>query len=64
VKDESTALNRLGWFDIHFQVTLLVMTSLKGFRPPVRNTDIRGSIQKFPGWPPGARTADGTALCH
>jgi hypothetical protein len=22
------------------------------------------SIQKFPDWPPGARTANGTALCH
>jgi hypothetical protein len=21
-------------------------------------------IQKFPDWPPGARTANGTALCH
>jgi hypothetical protein len=25
---------------------------------------IRGCIQKFPNWPPGARTANGTALCH
>jgi hypothetical protein len=25
---------------------------------------IRGCIQKFPDWQPGARTADGTALCH
>jgi hypothetical protein len=24
----------------------------------------RGSIQKFPNWPPGARTANGTAVCH
>jgi hypothetical protein len=23
-----------------------------------------GFIQKFPDWPPGARTANGTALCH
>jgi hypothetical protein len=23
-----------------------------------------GRIQKFPDWPPGARTANGTALCH
>jgi len=21
-------------------------------------------IQKFPDWPPGARTANGTAVCH
>jgi hypothetical protein len=27
-------------------------------------TCIRGCIQKFPDWPPGARTANGTALCH
>jgi hypothetical protein len=25
---------------------------------------IRGCIQTFPDWPPGARTANGTALCH
>jgi hypothetical protein len=23
-----------------------------------------GCIQKFPVWPPGALTANGTALCH
>jgi len=26
--------------------------------------DIQGCIQKFPDWPPGVRTANGTALCH
>jgi hypothetical protein len=25
---------------------------------------VRACIQKFPDWPPGARTASGTALCH
>jgi len=25
---------------------------------------IRGCIQTFPDWPRGARTANGTALCH
>jgi hypothetical protein len=25
---------------------------------------VRGYIQKFPDWPPGARTANGTAFCH
>jgi hypothetical protein len=25
---------------------------------------LRGCIQKFPDWPPGARTGNGTALCH
>jgi hypothetical protein len=28
------------------------------------NTLIRGCIQKFQDWPPGARTANGTAFCH
>jgi hypothetical protein len=27
-------------------------------------TDTISTIQKFPDWPPGARTANGTALCH
>jgi hypothetical protein len=26
--------------------------------------DLRGCIQRFPDWPPGARTVNGTALCH
>jgi hypothetical protein len=26
--------------------------------------EIRGCNQKFPDWKPGARTANGTALCH
>jgi hypothetical protein len=26
--------------------------------------DKRGRTQKFPDWPPGARTANGKALCH
>jgi hypothetical protein len=26
--------------------------------------NIRRRIQKFPDWPPGKRTANGTALCH
>jgi hypothetical protein len=25
---------------------------------------VRECMQKFPDWPPGARTASGTALCH
>jgi len=29
-----------------------------------RNQEIRGCIQKFPDWPPGARTANDPALCH
>jgi hypothetical protein len=25
---------------------------------------LRGCVQNFTDWPPGARTANGTALCH
>jgi len=25
---------------------------------------LRGCIEKFPDWPPGTRTANGTDLCH
>jgi len=28
------------------------------------DSNLRGFIQKFPDLPPGARTANGTALCH
>jgi hypothetical protein len=31
---------------------------------PTRGMDVRGCIQKFPDWQPGARTANDTALCH
>jgi hypothetical protein len=31
---------------------------------PVITRDLRGCIQTFPDWPPGARTANGTSLCH
>jgi hypothetical protein len=30
----------------------------------VMYNNVRGCIQKFSDWPPGARTANGTALCH
>jgi hypothetical protein len=29
-----------------------------------RLEDVREYIQKFPNWPPGARTANGRAFCH
>jgi hypothetical protein len=32
-----------------------------GTRPSV---DLRKCIQKFSDWPPGARIANGTTLCH
>jgi hypothetical protein len=33
-------------------------------KPTVSEAHIWGCIQKFPDWPPGARTANGTALCQ
>jgi len=30
----------------------------------IQHTHIRGSVQKFPDWPPGARTTNDKALCH
>jgi len=27
-------------------------------------SSVRGCIHKFPDWPPGARTANGRALCY
>jgi hypothetical protein len=32
--------------------------------PLTKQQCVRGCIQKFPDWPPGARTANGTALCQ
>jgi hypothetical protein len=29
-----------------------------------QKTPLGGCVQKSLGWPPGARTANGTALCH
>jgi len=30
----------------------------------VSGLEVRGCIQKFPDWPPEARTGNVTALCH
>jgi hypothetical protein len=32
--------------------------------PKLSRFELRGCIQKSPDWPPGARTANGTTLCH
>jgi hypothetical protein len=34
------------------------------FNGVVLKQEIRGCIQKFPEWPPGAKTVYGRALCH
>jgi hypothetical protein len=33
-------------------------------RMVARIPETRGCHQKFPDWPPGARTGNGKALCH
>jgi hypothetical protein len=38
----------------HLACSLVITEQLK----------LRGCIQKFPDWPPGARTANGVAPCH
>jgi len=40
------------------------VTNLAIFNLLTRCNYIQGCIQRFPDWPPGARTANGTALCH
>jgi hypothetical protein len=49
----------------------LVESTIRSFWNVVKLTNqvsnwltVRGCIQKFPEWPPGARTANGTALCR
>jgi hypothetical protein len=34
-----------------------------GYKRTFPGTNIGECIQKFPDWPPGTRTANGTALC-
>jgi hypothetical protein len=55
--------SRLGSFPLNFGQNRTLGT--KGLKiPSERGRQIRGCIQKFPDWPPGARTANDTALCH
>jgi hypothetical protein len=42
--------------DFNFNLLLRVLTSA--------TSHVRECNQKFPDWPPGARTANGIALCH
>jgi hypothetical protein len=50
------------------QVTIRSRTITYNFTLEQVNTltyfGLRGCVQKFPDWPPGARTANGTALYH
>jgi hypothetical protein len=41
-----------------------VVKCIARFESLGERTKLRGCIQKFPDWPPGARTANGTALRH
>jgi len=50
---------RLRWV-----VSSMLRPLYRGFEWRAGLIHIRGCIQKFPDWPPGARTANGTALCH
>jgi hypothetical protein len=50
-------------FDVKYQLLRMEDFILKDYSTKEMNI-VRGCIQKFPDWPPGARTANGTALCH
>jgi hypothetical protein len=71
------AVNPYGYRDsnpgrpAHNQVTILttiwapIKIHIQGInKTAISRAHIRGCIQKFPDWPPGARPANGTALCH
>jgi hypothetical protein len=49
---------------LYHHVIRLRLELATGGLNPAREMDIRGSIQKFPDWLPGAKKANGTALCH
>jgi hypothetical protein len=47
-----------------FNVPPFIMENVFIMSAIVSSNNIQVRIQKFPDWPPGARTANGTALCH
>jgi len=47
--------------DLIYEINILVYINLK---KGVISRNMWGCTQKFPDWPPGARTASGTAFCH
>jgi hypothetical protein len=49
----------------HYKILFTLKTCISIFCLLKSNTTmVQGCIQKFPDWPPGVRTANGTALCH
>jgi len=50
--------------EFKLQIISLARYICDTFYKHIINVHIRGCIQTFPGWPPGARTANGTAPCH
>jgi hypothetical protein len=47
----------------NYEYSIKLFRETSGRMEQVSNL-VRGCIQKFPDWPPEARTANGTALCH
>jgi len=59
----------VAWYSVKhrnsfFTFAFISHNSLLPFAFPTNISYIRRCIQKFPDWPPGERTANGTALCH
>jgi hypothetical protein len=69
---QMTTLDKLRIHNIKLKATLgygiemwvVSKSENRGFEPGQMKFLIRGCIQKFPDWLPGARTTNGTALCH
>jgi hypothetical protein len=57
------------YMDVTALQSISVMTTVRGKVASVLNEvpcheDVRECIQKFPDWPPGAKTTNSTTLCH
>jgi hypothetical protein len=57
------------WFLIKHMDNFTLISQLTKVSPAIYKKcyqllGVRGCIQKFPDWPPGVKTENGTALCH
>jgi hypothetical protein len=46
------------------EIELVLMLEVSKLLTQILGNEKRGCVQKFPDWPPGARTANGIALCQ
>jgi hypothetical protein len=60
----SQSLYRLSYPGPHWKCNSYIRNGIITLDARRISSYVRRCIQKFPDWPPGARTASGTALCH